>query len=82
MNEILKTIDTLLKTQSKKATCYVTPKFVVKATRRGGRRVDSTIEILLTIGKPNFAERDFIKKCKKVGEKFPVRKIQLKEFKK
>ena len=32
----------------------------------------------LTCGKPNFAERAFVKKAVKAGEPFPVRKVQLK----
>lgn len=36
------------------------------------------IEIRLKLGKPNFRERLFIKACKKAGEPFPIKKIQLK----
>jgi hypothetical protein len=34
-------------------------------------------DISFTIGKPNYAERAFIKKCQRAGERFPVRRIQL-----
>jgi hypothetical protein len=37
---------------------------------------------VFTIGKPNYEEREFIKKCKKAGEPFPVKKIQVKFYNK
>lgn len=69
--------DTILK-----ATKYVAENVTVKATRKlyGGkidRRYKRT-EIMLTIGPPNYAERQFIKTLKKAGEPFPVKKVQLK----
>ena len=58
------------------AVKYVDPKVVIKATKRGrGEKVH--IEILVTIGRPNYAERQFIKDCIKAGESFPIKKIQL-----
>lgn len=63
----------------KKATKYFSPHLVLKATRRGNPRKNERItEILFTFGRPNYAERAFIKKCIKSGEPFPVKKIQLK----
>lgn len=63
---------------AKKATKYLGPDLVVKATRRhkADRRA-RTVELVLTAGKPNYAERKFVKACKVAGEKFPVRKIQV-----
>lgn len=65
-----------------KATKYVSPNEIVRAVRRRfGKNKKfnrGNMEIILTIGKPNFVERDFVKKCKKVGEPFPIRKVQLK----
>jgi len=61
-----------------KATKYVNDRYVIKATRRGkpdGR--DSRRETIVTVGAPNYAEREFIKMCKRAGESFPVKKIQL-----
>lgn len=64
---------------AKKATKYLDEKTVVKATYRGKLVSSSpTHEILITLGAPNFAERKFIKACKKAGEPFPIKKIQLK----
>ena len=63
----------------KKATKFITPQFTVKATRQhkyDGRAAQQTF--LVTIGKPNYAERSFIKLAKMAGESFPIKKIQLK----
>lgn len=66
---------------ARSAVKYVSEKEVVKATRRGrpSKRAYQT-QILLTIGRPNYAERKFIKLCKKAGEPFPVKKVQLKPY--
>ena len=65
-----------------KATKYVSPKLVVRAvrTRYHNKIVKGNIEISLTIGRPNYLEREFIKKCQKVSEPFPVKKIQIKSL--
>lgn len=36
------------------------------------------LDLRLTIGRPNYSERKFIKQCVKAGEPFPIKKIQLK----
>lgn len=62
------------------ATKYFSEKSVMRATRRRYRRsneMPDTLEIIFTYGRPNFREREFIKKCKKAGEPFPIKKIQL-----
>jgi len=67
---------------SRKATKYVSPTLVIKASRRHRpRRGERTTEIVLTVGKPNFAERSFIAEVRRAGEPFPVRKVQLKGWK-
>lgn len=67
-----------------KATKYVSPKEIVRAVRKMyGKKLlakNQNIEITLTIGKPNYLERDFIQDCKKAGEPFPVKNIQLKFY--
>ena len=64
-----------------KATKFVSPKEIVRATRtKTTFRKGGNIEITLTIGRPNYAEREFIKDCQKAGEPFPVRNIQIKEY--
>lgn len=65
-----------------RATKYLAENQVVTGTRRRYKkrlpRKGSNIEIFFKIGKPNYQEREFIKKCKKAGEPFPVKKIQIK----
>lgn len=77
---INKVIKTLLDMGAVKATAFISEKEVVRAKRKtfNGKIERGNIEISLTIGKPNYAEREFIKKCKKVNEPFPIKKIQLK----
>ena len=62
-----------------KATKYYSKTEVVRATRRtynGKIWKIGNVEILLTIGKPNFRERKFIKLCEKTSEPFPIKKVQ------
>lgn len=66
----------------RKATKYVSPSMVVKATARyKPRRGARSCEIVVTVGTPNYAERDFIRDAKKAGERFPLRRVQVKEWK-
>lgn len=56
-------------------------KTVVKASWRfkpNGR--NSREEMVVTFGAPNYEAREFIKKCKKAGEPFPVKKVQLRAY--
>ena len=77
-------VETLLSTEAHHATKYISDKLVVRATRRFYRVYRARgferhkTELIITIGKPNFAGREFIKRCKNVGVPFPVKKIQLK----
>lgn len=75
-----KLIETLISTNSVKATKFISPKEIIRATRKryNGKFNNKQIEITLTIGKPNFLERRFIKDCIKASVNFPVNKIQLK----
>ena len=67
-----------------RAVKYISPKEVVRATRRSYRvnnrktRKGQSIEILLHIGRPNYLEREFIALCQKAKEPFPIKRIQLK----
>lgn len=62
----------------KSAICYLDPLLRVKATRRTKwQKKELNVEILLSIGRPNFKERKFIKDCKNAGEPFPIKKVQL-----
>ena len=66
---------------AKTATKYLDEKTTVRATWRfkpSGR--NSREEIVVTFGTLNYEDRIFIKKCKKAGESFPVRKVQLRAW--
>ena len=62
----------------RQAVVYLAPDLTVKATRqrKPDRRTRSET-VLLTIGRPAYLERRFIKACLKAGEPFPVKKVQL-----
>lgn len=66
----------------KTATKYMDPKYVIKATRHGkpDRRYGQ-VHMVVTLGKPNCREKEFIKACLKAGEPFPVKKCLLKRVK-
>jgi hypothetical protein len=78
---ILKVIEALLKYDAWKATAYVHEKLTVKATRKlYNKKIQPHaygIDVLITIGNPNFEQRAFIKQCKKAGVSLPVKKVQL-----
>lgn len=80
MNAVTQVVEALLRTDARKVTKYLSEKCTVKASRRvfrRGRRRPGQHDIVLTIGLPNYEEREFIRKCKRAGEPFPVRKIQM-----
>ena len=56
-----------------RATKFLTPDLVVRATRphKYDRRSRQN-SVIVTVGKPNFRERRFIKDCRKAGEPLPV----------
>ena len=65
-----------------RATKYLTPDFVVKVTaRRFGKKRElvttQSLDLVVTLGRPNFRERAFVKGVLRAGEPFPVRKVQL-----
>lgn len=61
----------------RKVVAYCSPTMTVKLTRQRLDRRASRHTYLLTIGRPNYAERKFIKTLIKAKEPFPVKKIQL-----
>lgn len=64
-----------------RAVKYLAPNLIVRAVRtRYAGKISKTgnIEMSVTIGRPNFLEREFVVLCKKAKEPFPVAKIQLK----
>lgn len=67
----------------KQATKYLSPKLTIKATRQGKtRKGERQMTILVSIGRPNYTEREFIKQAVKAGEPFPVNKVLVKYDKK
>jgi len=62
----------------KRATVYLDERTTMKCTRQ--RKYDKRSRsdtVILTIGKPNYREKEFIAKCRKAGKPLPVRGIQL-----
>lgn len=63
------------------ATKYIDPKQIARATYM--RKPDGRSRyqnLIVSYGAPNYRERQFIKLCKRSGEPFPVRKVQLKPW--
>ena len=71
----------ILEAGAVRAVKYLSPTETVKATRRTYKRAHhgrGPVEILFTLGPPNYEERKFVRACERAGEPFPVRRIQLK----
>jgi hypothetical protein len=65
----------------RKATAYISPSLTIKASaQRRYRKNEPSCTLLVTIGKPNFLERRFIKVCQKAGMAFPLKQIQWKHW--
>lgn len=68
----------LIESGAKTAIKFLNPETVVRATWHNKPRARSTHEeMVVTIGRPNYRERVFVKCCLKAGDPFPVRKVQL-----
>lgn len=69
----------------RKVTDYIDTNLILRVStivtkgekRKGKRRKEETIGFVVTFGRPSYKEREFIKQCKKVGESFPIKKLQL-----
>ena len=73
-------VEALLETGAAQAVKYVSVNETIQATRiryGGGGRRRAPIEIRVTGGRPNYLARRFIKACRRAGEPFPVKRIQL-----
>ena len=71
----------LANSDAKTATKYLDEKTVVHATWRfKPSSRNHREEMVVTMGEPNYQDRIFIKKCKKAGEPFPVKKIQFRAY--
>lgn len=61
-----------------RVTAFVNPKHTLKITR--ARKVDlreKNETYIMTLGHPNYAEREFIKQAIAAGEPFPIKKVKL-----
>lgn len=84
MKTVSAVIEVLIRTEAVKTVKYLTPTQVVRAVRRKriGKGIvkQGNIQISLTIGRPNYIEREAIAKCVKAGEVFPINKIRVKFY--
>jgi hypothetical protein len=84
MSAFVQAIETVLRTGSRQAIKYLSNKLVVKATRKSfkGRpaRDRGQETLLVTFGRPNYREREFIQVANKAGEPFPIKHCQLRGF--
>lgn len=75
-------VEALLTADAHTATKFLGPNVIVRATRpltKRGRlpQGNPRVHLVLTLGRPNYRERQFVKACQAAGEKFPVKKVQL-----
>lgn len=73
-------VDTLIAAKARSVTKFVAPNQIVRASmtlydKRWPRKNWNSLYVKLTLGKPNYREREFIKDLVAAGEKFPVRKL-------
>ena len=71
------TAEALLNSEARAATKVLATNEVVRVSRVRYRKRFRAGQLTVTYGSPNYAARKFIKLCKKAGEPFPVKKIQL-----
>lgn len=65
---------------AKSATTIVDRDRVITVTRIGTKRTHGrsrSTSVVVTVGKPNYRWRAFLKQCVAAGEPFPVKKVQL-----
>jgi hypothetical protein len=71
----------LLASDAKSAIKIIDEKTVVKATfHNKPTKRNRREEMIVTCGEPDYRVREFIKKAKKAGEPFPVKKIQFRAW--
>lgn len=84
LNSITNVVEALLRSEAVKAVKYLAPNQVVRAVRckRIGVGIEKrgNINISLTIGRPNYVEREYVALLQKAKEPFPVKKIQIKFY--
>lgn len=72
------TVAALLNTKTaRQVTCIVDARLSIVATKRHKTRADAQrVEVVVTIGRPNFKSRALIRAAKRAGEPFPIKKLQ------
>ena len=70
-------VDAMLRYDAYRATVFLSEKQTIKATRRC-KMPQGSGKFVVTIARPNYEERNFIKLCKRAVEPFPIKKIQFK----
>lgn len=75
----VKAIAALQQSNAHTATVFLSDRRTVTATRLRyrGRPDRHTFEARLTIGRPNYRGRQFIRLAQRAGERFPIRRVQL-----
>lgn len=71
----------LLESESRRVTKYLAPNYVIKAVRLFPvDRRHKRETFVVTMGSPNYRERQAIKAALLVGDKFPIHRIQHRAF--
>lgn len=74
-------VDALILNGAWRATKYVSPCLVIRATRMLERgkvnHNNPDIGVRLSITRPNYLDRGFIKLARKANQSFPIRRIKL-----
>lgn len=74
-SHVATTLQTVVSSKIKSATRFLSPTDCVKVTRQTPKQRGAHSEtFLVTLGKPNFLGRRFVKSHVKAGGKFPVTK--------
>lgn len=79
LRALTKLIAAMIDPNVRTATAYLSPDYTMRFSRvhRHSRKNGRSRTFALTLGKPNYEAREFIKRCKKAGEPFPVKRPQL-----
>ena len=81
MNEatmLLKLVGTMIDPNVRTATAYLAPDYTMRLSRVHRHRKNARARTFsLTLGKPNYEAREFVKRCQAAGEPFPVKRPQL-----
>lgn len=81
MNAVTKPLEILLRSNARSVTKYLRPDLRVTVSRQFPMdRRNSGETVLVTWGKPNYAQRKFVKACQRAKEPFPVKRPQIKEW--